>query len=580
MGRKRTACKVCAAVKTLCSKGRPCCTRCKRLSLACSYGEDDTSALTSADVARRPPKTGHTRSKAGCLSCRRRRKKCDEQLPVCGDCRRLRLECCPPSIGIGIEAEQVAHTPETLALSDPEAGSNAIAVAVSQLRVDASPEWASAVADVFQDHILSIQFVDWIALIENEHKSPRSELANLANSAALVDLPIPFATDDEAGRATFLPPTALNNMIGIAPFSLKDWSFGQRHLLNHFMQSVSRALVVVPDEENPFLRYVVPMVTENAMVRHALLALSACHLARVYPVFRQDLLLHRSLAMQALRSDLVYPDSPEGGLVTTLLLCLTEICEGDSRTWALHLFGAKALLDHIDADSLGKQPLQSMVELYNYLCCVTSATSDDVPPMLENNLSDDAAIHPLFGAAAHLYAILPSISQLGKDVALGLSPAQDLQLRAQDVELTIQSWAPLEATGSSRYLVEIRAAAFATQWALILRLSQITKKLLNSDLKIKKATNNILSAISLIRPGSEVEAHILFPLFMAGVGSVTKPNRLSVEYRLKIMETTVGFGNVSVAHNLLDELWRRSNEGKAVDWEDLKGSDWASLVLL
>ncbi|KAH7304452.1 fungal-specific transcription factor domain-containing protein [Stachybotrys elegans] len=541
MGRKRIACKVCAAVKTLCSKGRPC-MRCKRLSLVCSYGEDDPSALASADVARRLPKTGHTRSKAGCLSCRRRRKKCDEQLPVCGDCQRLRLECCPPSIGIGIGAEQVAHAPETLALSDPEAGSNAIAVTVSQLREDASPEWASAVADVFEDHILSTQFVDWIALIENEHKYRRNELANLANSAALVDLPIPCASDDEAGRATFLPPTALNNLTGITPFSLKDWSFGQRHLLNHFMQSVSRALVVVPDEENPFLRYVVPMVIENTMVRHALLALSACHLARIYPVFRQDLLLHRSLAMQALRSDLVYPDSPEGGLYGTSDV---QICEGDSRTWALHLFGAKALLDDIDAHSLGEQPLQSMVELYNYLCCVTSATSDDVPPVLENILSDDAAIHPLFSAAARLYGILPTISQLGKDVALSLSPTQDLQLRAQDVELTIQSWAPLEETGSSRYLVKIRAAAFATQWALILRLSQITKKLPNSDLKITKATNNILSAISLIRPGSEVEAHILFPLFMAGVGSVTKPNRLSVEYRLKIVETTVGFERIS-----------------------------------
>ncbi|KAH7024814.1 fungal-specific transcription factor domain-containing protein [Microdochium trichocladiopsis] len=334
------------------------------------------------------------------------------------------------------------------------------------------------------------------------------------------------------------------------------------------------------------------MVIENAMVRHALLALSACHLARVYPVFKQDLLLHRSLALQALRSDLVYPDSPEGGLVTTLLLCLTEMCEGNSRTWALHLFGAKALLDHLDSDSLGEQPLQAMLELYNYLCCVTSATSDDVPAMLlleSGGLSSDTSIHPLFGAAAGLYGILPSISQLGKDVGLGLSPPEDLQMRAQDVELTIQSWTPPEEeedaagrgrSSSSRYLAEIRAAAFATQWALILRLSQITRKLPNGDPQITKAANNILSAISLIRPGSEVEAHLLFPLFMAGVGSVTKPNRLTVEYRLKIMETTVGFGNVSAAHNLLDELWRRSNEGEAADWEDLKDSDWPGLVLL
>jgi transcriptional activator protein UGA3 len=245
------------------------------------------------------------------------------------------------------------------------------------------------------------------------------------------------------------------------------------------------------------------------------------------------------------------------------------------------LYGAKALLDHIDADSLGEQPLQAMLELYNYLCCVASATSDDVPPIIGNGCSSDLAIHPLFGAATDLYQILPSISQLAKDVSLGLSTPNDLQMRAHDIELKIQSWVPPQDDAAcSRHVAEIKAAAFATQWALILWLSQVTRKLPNSDPKITKAANNILSMISLIRPGSEVEAHILFPLFMAGVGSVTKPNRLTVEYRLKIMETTVGFGNVSVAHTLLDELWRRSNEVGSVDWEDLRDSDWPGLVLL
>lgn len=33
------------------------------------------------------------RSKAGCLTCLKRRKKCDEEEPVCGDCRRLGIRC-------------------------------------------------------------------------------------------------------------------------------------------------------------------------------------------------------------------------------------------------------------------------------------------------------------------------------------------------------------------------------------------------------------------------------------------------------------------------------------------------------
>lgn len=43
---------------------------------------------------RRPiPRKGHTKSRAGCPNCKRRKVKCDEVTPVCGPCKRLGLEC-------------------------------------------------------------------------------------------------------------------------------------------------------------------------------------------------------------------------------------------------------------------------------------------------------------------------------------------------------------------------------------------------------------------------------------------------------------------------------------------------------
>ncbi|KAH8660363.1 fungal-specific transcription factor domain-containing protein [Xylariales sp. PMI_506] len=568
MGRRRTACQICAAIKSLCSQGRPC-TRCMRLTLPCTYSEDDPAP--TATGARRPPKTGYTRSKRGCVNCRQRRKKCDELQPTCGDCQRLHLVCTTRS-----REDSGAVAPHASDITSPSFGETDD----SQSPQAPSPAWASALANVFEGHLLSSQFADWIALIDHEHRSGSEKHANLANSAALVDLPIP-CEDDEAGLATFLPPTALNNLTGVTPFSLKNWSFGQRHLLNHFLQSVSRSLVVADDEHNPFLRIVVPMVLENHMVRQGLLAVSASHLSRVYPVFKQDLLIHRSLALKALRADIIHHEALKGAVVTTLLLCLAEICEGQSRTWLLHLYGAKALIATADAASLSDEPLATMLELYQYICCLASASSNDVPPMFQPRAEHKAQeIHPLFGIAFSLYSNLPKISQLAIAMKNGSVSDQEIQARAHKIELALQSWVPWEDTQRNRHRAEARAAAFATQWALILRLNQVTKKLRNDDPQITKAANNILSAISLIRSGSEIEAHILFPLFMAGVGSVTKPNRLTVEYRLSIMETTIGFGNISIAHRLLDELWRRSNSGETVDWEELKDSKYPGLVLL
>ena len=71
-------------------------------------------------------------------------------------------------------------------------------------------------------------------------------------------------------------------------------------------------------------------------------------------------------------------------------------------------------------------------------------------------------------------------------------------------------------------------------------------------------------------PTDKTEAHILFPLFMVDIGSVSKVNRLTVEYRPMVMETTLGFGNIFGAHMLLDTVWQKMNEGQwIVDWEAL-----------
>jgi hypothetical protein len=55
------------------------------------------SPPSSAGSIPRPSKparrVGTTRERLGCLTCRHRRKKCDELYPICGHCKRLNLVC-------------------------------------------------------------------------------------------------------------------------------------------------------------------------------------------------------------------------------------------------------------------------------------------------------------------------------------------------------------------------------------------------------------------------------------------------------------------------------------------------------
>lgn len=351
MGRKITACETCRSIKALCTKGNPC-ARCQRLSLPCHYTTKKTGSQSNAAVEASTPrrnsplrpgqgedtrtcrtliqqrartKNKHTKSANGCVSCRRRRKKCDEKHPVCSDCERLHLTCIQPSQYTD-DAEVRKNNTSLLDEADcRQSGTVGASVTENFLKSDAFRAWVAS-----GDHSLASRlstFSEWLTLIETDNRVDTIRTASLGNlTAAMMDLGQVDDETDDVVLATLLPSTALNNSTGITAASLDKWNMGERHLLNHFLQSVSRAMVVVEDTANPVLHFIAPMALENKSVRHALVALSACHLSEVYPVFEHDLCVARSQALQALMAEL---DSRENSsvwaLASTLLLCLVEV---------------------------------------------------------------------------------------------------------------------------------------------------------------------------------------------------------------------------------------------------------------
>ena len=255
--------------------------------------------------------------------------------------------------------------------------------------------------------------------------------------------------------------------------------------------------------------------------------------------------------------------------------------------WLLHLHGAYALLQQSQEFYDTDPQLSALIEMYNYICCMASLTCEKVPPKFALRPPADFGdehlnIHPLLGHSAESYWHLGNFNELCNRLQSEdtVSTIRQVKKGAQSIELALQAGKPLHSPSLPRPMVEARAAALTTRWAVIMRLQKFSQSTTNNETQPKHATDSILSAMSLIRPGSETEARLLFPLFMAGTGSDTKVNRLTVEYRINVMETTVGFRNIVVAHRLLDEIWRRSNEGTVVDWEHLMRTKYPSLVLL
>lgn len=117
--------------------------------------------------------------------------------------------------------------------------------------------------------------------------------------------------------------TPLPETIAIYSERLTDFDPTERYLLLHYAQYVSRALVVVDDDaENPYLTEILPMALDVKSVRHAMFALTACHLCKLYPMFEDTLERQHSLALHHLKLDLESGDRVSYALTTSLLLCL------------------------------------------------------------------------------------------------------------------------------------------------------------------------------------------------------------------------------------------------------------------
>jgi hypothetical protein len=117
--------------------------------------------------------------------------------------------------------------------------------------------------------------------------------------------------------------TPLPETIAIYSERLTDFDPTERYLLLHYAQYVSRALVVVDDDaENPYLTEILPMALDSKSVRHAMFALTACHLCKLYPMFEDTLERQHSLALHHLKLDLKSGDRVSYALTTSLLLCL------------------------------------------------------------------------------------------------------------------------------------------------------------------------------------------------------------------------------------------------------------------
>lgn len=403
----------------------------------------------------------------------------------------------------------------------------------------------------------------------------------------------------------------------IMPTTLPDLSPAEdRALFNHFINVVAPSLSRMSSQNtNPYLTNFMPLAFANEIVLNSILALSAMHWRKCQPQLALRGSLHQSNATQSLAELLSSIDraSADLALVSSLILCMTELFDGSSTSWNFHLQGAKRLLVAPKTQGPGVDTSTHhtfLKRLYQFLDSAAT-TSTCRPPMLKDSPGEETTIEPfssdgeqdfdtpdpcpedsaVYGIPKQLFHLLDRVNTLAYKRRFRVDEASEANFRneARKTEHLIDSWC--YEYGSVTKAVEVlcpgsidaQYAVTAFEWALRLRLHQIVEGYSLESAIVSDAVTNILESIQKVRFGSPLESSLLYPLVMAGGACDSFEHRLIIQDRLMVMERTCGFGYVYKARDLVERVWKRrekSVQGAIVNWARIRFEEIDGLVLL
>jgi hypothetical protein len=183
----------------------------------------------------RPPRPRIVRTKTGCLTCRLRRKRCDEQKPVCRGCKRNELICSWPQ-------------------QELPAGS-------SQRKVKRKSIPPGA------ERSLSLSGT-----------SPEEQLSSsLSDQDAQIQLEDETSAEHEPFEALFL--RSLNNLRVDNMKAKALESPASRILFDHYLHRTTGVMSIYQGESNPFIARLLPIAIGNDLILQSVLAVSGIHYA-------------------------------------------------------------------------------------------------------------------------------------------------------------------------------------------------------------------------------------------------------------------------------------------------------------
>ncbi|KAL2828757.1 fungal-specific transcription factor domain-containing protein [Aspergillus cavernicola] len=497
-------------------------------------------------------------TRSGCLTCKRRRKRCDEAKPCCHSCTRLGLTC----EGYG----SMWTTPLGLAAQ------------VSK-QTEAPKRRGSSLS-----HTQSISSIG-SSVGQTEHGS-------IASS--------PLTEQDDINSPYdgnyYIAPSSQLAVISPSPSRfISHLTHLETHYLQYHMEKGSKLLANLETDENPLRSLIIPRALSSPVLMNALCALSAIHFSNRAPyswAAENEGAGYYINTMRGLRTTLTKSHAhlfPDDAILAVALLCKYEIVRGSVKQWAIHLDALETLVisrggfTHLNQETA--EFIRGLFVYANNLAKITNRRAIRPSSILGFDNVSSRNLDIYIGYTEEIIKICARIA----DLPLSGPDLLTLALEVNTIDTLLRTWTSTKTTYiipkgmTDATLSRLRMVANSFRDATYIYLHSTLERITpspgphNISLPKHTAISNLLERIKThpIDDNCEYSA-LTFPLFIAGCETASRTDRTFILQTLSTLEANFGIGNVKRAKEILGILWSGEGGGrKRRHWVDvLEGLGW------
>ncbi|KAH7144498.1 fungal-specific transcription factor domain-containing protein [Dactylonectria estremocensis] len=550
-----------------------------------------------------------SRSRTGCLTCRRRKKKCDEQKPACGGCERNMLDCnwpTYPTVFVGAQRRQARSPPVSILAHQQSTTSQETTLRGStKLNIAKSHHHQLQSQDVENSSVSSCSNTPSPCPSFDSSGSPSSTTSSSNISPAT---PKNFNQYDESSSpemssaisATFdaiqqaSSSTSTNSstrstspeqdIMCESPAILPEYEHRRASLLNYYLTNIAPSLGSGVADDNPFIDMLVPLGLSKPLILHLLLAQSAMvqqafdkrhfddGFAQLY--YADSVQLFKDMLKRHLVEE-------NGDLVTltaaSLIMCLTEVVRPDSGGLLFdHLTATRSLL----AKVLIAPPLELPIDLRNFMTesyITASALSLALAPMKRSStptlhpdieraarhLADEQYVGQLSGCWIELLLVILQIHQLRQGIMGNLKGKAgptfaDNIIMFGSLQTQIQCFFPGPSVDQEALLASLifKQAVLLYLWTSVDKPPSGESHSMQSML-INHAVQEAISVLDQLPASARVNSSLCWPLTIIGCCTRSPEVQDIIRTRLNTMVESIRLGSIRQILGLLERVWSR-----------------------